>query len=182
MSVIKRREEIIQSPIRIGFCGSMGSGKTYASNELRNSVSDAKVLSISTPIKQIVLNMGKEGRASHIMVGMCGRHIDEDVWVKKVMKSIDETPILCPIIVDDIRFENEAVALKNAGFTLVYLNTPWAVRFKRILTRSSDLNEHVQWFGHESEVAPENIDKKHFDYICTNEEDVKSVIDTIVNW
>ena len=41
-------------------------------------------------------------------------------------------------MVDDVRFENEALALQHAGFVLVYLNTPWHVRFQRIRERTDD--------------------------------------------
>tara|TARA_B110000008_G_scaffold279126_1_gene325043 strand:- start:2041 stop:2589 length:549 start_codon:yes stop_codon:yes gene_type:complete len=176
MSVIRTQK----SPnMKIAFCGSMGSGKTYAAIELSNRI-EAKIMSISKPIKEIVSDMGKMGRGSHIMVGMVGRQIDNRVWIDKMMERIEKYKDTgTNIIVDDVRFENEAKALKDDGFTLVYLDTPWHVRFQRIHERTDDLNQHIQWFAHPSEVALETVDKSYFDFICKKEEDVDSVINSI---
>jgi dephospho-CoA kinase len=157
----------------------MGSGKTYAANELSNRV-QAKTMSISKPIKEIVSDMGHTGRASHIMVGTVGRQINRRLWIDKMMERIDKHKNTgTNIVVDDVRFENEAKTLKDAGFTLVYLDMPWHVRFQRIRERTDDLNEHIQWFAHPSEVALETVDKSYFDFICKKEEDVDSVIEDL---
>ena len=160
--------------MKVAFCGSMGSGKTYASKLLCERT-QVEVLSIAKPIKEIVTRIGHGDRASHIMVGMVGRLLSPNVWIDALMESIPDGNV----VVDDIRFENEAIALKRAGFVLVYLNTPWHVRFKRVQKRTDDLSAHIQWFAHESEVAPEKIDKKLFDYVCESEEDVTNVINKI---
>ena len=173
MSVIRTKKT---QTMKVAFCGSMGSGKTYAAIHLSNGI-DAKIMSISKPIKEIVSDMGQTGRGSHIMVGTIGRQIDNRVWIDKMMERIQKHDHLdTNIIVDDVRFENEAKALKDAGFILVYLDTPWHVRFQRIRERTDDLNEHIQWFAHPSEVALEKVDKSYFDFICKKEEDVDLVI------
>lgn len=179
MSVIVNKEK---SSLRVAFCGSMGSGKTYASNLIREKA-EVRVLSIAKPIKEIVSDMGHSDRASHIMVGMVGRQLSPNVWIDRLMDRIKkyESSGVTNFVVDDVRFENEALALQHAGFVLVYLNTPWHVRFQRIRERTDDLSAHVQWFAHESEVSPETMDKKLFDYICESEEDVGNVINEICN-
>lgn len=174
MSIVRTQET---KSVKVAFCGSMGSGKTYAANELKNKV-EAKVLSIAKPIKEIVSDMGQTGRASHIMVGTVGRQINHDIWIEQLMERIEKykTCGVENIIVDDVRFENEAKALKEAGFVLVYLNTPWHVRFQRIRERTDDLTEHIQWFAHPSEVALEHVDKAYFDFICNKDDDIHEVI------
>jgi len=182
MSIVVRNENE-SSGIKIAFCGSMGSGKTYASNELRNLVEgDCKVLSIAKPIKEIVQDMGQEGRACHIMVGTIGRQIQESTWIDNLLERVKqyETSGVHNIIVDDVRFSNEATALKEQGFTLVYLNTPWHIRFKRIHARTDDLNAHIEWFAHPSEVAPEQIDRNLFDYIISDQEEVSKVLKSLI--
>lgn len=178
MSIIRTQQP---ESVKVAFCGPMGSGKTYASNELKNKV-EAKVLSIAKPIKEIVSDMGHTGRASHIMVGTVGRQINNDIWIEKLMQRIDKYNAcnIENIIVDDVRFENEAKALKKAGFVLVYLNTPWHVRFQRIRERTDDLTEHIQWFAHPSEVALEHVEKAYFDFICNNEDDIHKVIEHFI--
>lgn len=174
MSVIRTEEKHV---MKVAFCGSMGSGKTYAANELSNQT-EAKIMSIAKPIKEIVSDMGHRGRSSHIMVATVGRQINRRLWIDKLMDRIEKYKQAGTenIIVDDVRFENEAKTLKDAGFTLVYLDTPWHVRFQRIRERTDDLNEHIQWFAHPSEVALETIDKSYFDFICKKEDEVDSVI------
>lgn len=178
MSVIRTQKN---PSIKVAFCGSMGSGKTYAANELLQKI-DAKMLSIAKPIKEIVSDMGHTGRASHIMVGTVGRQIDRRIWIDKLMERIEKYRESGAenIIVDDVRFKNEAETLKEAGFYLVYLNTPWHVRFQRIRERTDDLNADIQWFAHPSEIALETVDMSYFDFVCTNEDDVHGVINDLI--
>ncbi len=179
MSVISMKEKI--PTLKIAFCGAMGSGKTFAANLIK-SQQDVNVLSIAKPIKEIVTDMGHKGRSAHIMVGMVGRQVDDNVWVNNLMDRIDshEKAGRTNLVVDDIRFQNEAKALKEAGFTIVYLNTPWHVRFQRIQERTDDLTQHIQWFAHSSETAPEKIDRKYFDFICSTEKDVETVVNNLI--
>jgi cytidylate kinase len=110
------------------------------------------------------------------MVGMVGRHIDNDVWVKKMKSRLKRVH---NVIVDDVRFENEVKMLKEEGFTIIYLNTPWHVRFKRIRERSTYL-EHVQYFNDPSEIACENIDKKYFDYVWSTPSEVDEGLKNLI--
>ena len=159
-------------PTKIAFCGSMGSGKSYAAN-LLSQKTNLQVMSIAKPIKEIVTEMGKSDRASHIMVGMVGRYVAPDTWIDKLLARVPDE-----VIIDDVRFPNECNKLKEAGFTLIHLNVPWHKRFARIEKRSEDLNAHIRWFAHESERALENYNS--FDYVCATEEEVDKIIDKLV--
>lgn len=180
MSVINTKT-VEKEPLKVAFCGAMGSGKTFAANIIK-SQKEVNIVSIAKPIKEIVLDMGHKGRSAHIMVGMVGRQIDNNVWVEKLMERIGayEAAGKKDLVVDDVRFQNEAKALKEAGFTIIYLNTPWHVRYQRIRERTDDLNEHIEWFAHPSEVAPEKIDRKYFDFICSAEEEVEKVVNKLL--
>lgn len=173
MSIVKNNFEIPKT--KVAFCGSMGSGKTYASNQLQLKT-NAKIMSLARPIKNLVsrMNLNDPGRGEHIMVGMVGREINKNIWVEKLLTRIEGD-----VIVDDVRFENEAKLLKENGFTIIYLNVPWHVRFKRVLKRSENLKDHIQYFAHESETSCESIDKRLFDYICTTEAQVDEVIENL---
>ena len=179
MSVITTKQKVHQG-LRIALCGSMGAGKTYAANQLK-IITDGHIISIAKPIKEIVSSMDLKGRTSHIMVGMVGRQCDSEVWINKCIESIEayEAAGKDNIIVDDVRFENEARALKEIGFTIIYLDTPWYIRFQRTREREEDLNVHAKWFAHESEIAPALIDKGVFDYICQTTEKTEEVIKSI---
>lgn len=54
-----------------------------------------------TPV-EVALKLGTE----------VGRHIHPDVWVRKTMSAIGRTP---SVVITDLRFPNEAKAIKDAG-------------------------------------------------------------------
>ncbi len=175
MSVI--RSDLNEPEIKVAFCGCMGSGKTYASNLLQLKT-NARIMSIAQPIKDIVsvMNLKAPGRGEHIMVGTVGRSLDNRVWIDQLVERAQGD-----VIVDDVRFENEARILKENNFTIIFLDVPWYVRFQRVMERSEDLRDHIQYFGDATESAPERIDKRYFDYICKTEADVERVIEEITS-
>jgi dephospho-CoA kinase len=173
MSIVRTASTSEQTAFRVAFCGSMGSGKTYASRQTQ-SLKDVKIYSIAQPIKEITLKMKSGGRGNNIMVGTVGRSIQENVWVDQLLGKLDGDAI-----VDDVRFENEARILRENGFIIVYLDTPWHVRFGRILERCDNLSTHIQYFNDPSEVAPGQIDPRYFDFICKTEEEVDKIIKQI---
>ena len=173
MSIVKQNFEI--PPIKVAFCGSMGSGKTHAANQLQMKT-NVQIMSIAKPIKEVVsrMNLKDPGRGEHIMVGTVGRAVHKNVWIDKLIARMNGD-----VIVDDVRFENEAKVLKEKGFTIIYLDVPWHVRFNRVLKRSEDLRDHIQYFAVESETSCETIDKRLFDYVCTTEAQVDEVIENM---
>ena len=173
MSIVKNNFEI--PPIKVAFCGSMGSGKTHAANQLQIKT-NATIMSIAKPIKEVVsrMNLKDAGRGEHIMVGTVGR-ADKERFGREILIAL----ISRFVIVDDVRFENEAKVLKENGFTIIYLDVPWHVRFNRVLKRSEDLRDHIQYFANESEISCETIDKRLFDYVCTTEAQVDEVIENM---
>lgn len=115
----------------IGLCGPKGVGKsTYA------GLQDARVISFSTPMKRMLshilpagnwLGARKEDQLPDFPRGITarsllqslgtewGRAIDPDIWVKAAMRDIYSGPWSQPVIFDDVRFANEAEAIRNAG-------------------------------------------------------------------
>ena len=126
--------------------------------------------------------MNQTSRAAHIMIGTTGRAIDGNVWVNKLKDKIYEH-IDCDLIVDDVRFLNEAKMLKAEGFTLIYLKTPWHIRFKRAKQRCGDNFEDLRHFNDPSEIACESIPETMFDYVWETtsqvDEGVKKLLGSI---
>ena len=171
-----------KNKLKIAFCGGMGSGKSYASRKIADDPKmdgNCKVLSLATPIKEIAANMNQSSRAAHIMIGSAGRAIDPDVWVKKLLDKVQECSYY-DIVVDDVRFLNEALELNRAGFKIIRLKTPWYVRFKRVKLRCGDNYDDLQHFNDPSEIACEDIPESIFDEIWETPTEIDDGIKTIL--
>ena len=75
----------------------------------------------------------------------------ETVWVDYLLDQIEGVG---KIIVDDIRYENELVALKKRGFIIIYLGIDKETQLKRLQATYPDTwKEHVENINHQSEGA-----------------------------
>lgn len=107
----------------IGFTGLAGSGKTYAATWFRFRTGKGSVWSFAAEIKAIAKSMGwdgvKDDRGRKLLqdIGSAGRAYDPWTWVQKM-------PTDQPIIIDDVRFLNEAEAIKAAGGIVVRIICP----------------------------------------------------------
>jgi hypothetical protein len=144
---------------RIAFAGCMGSGKTFAALKTIRKFGFGKLLSLSAAT------------------------IDPEAWVKFISHQIQALPQNTNIVIDDIRYENELIALNQMGFKIVYMDTPWDVRIKRIQTRYKDkqpaFNDFIRWFTHESEVQLRHLPEQAFDTIIRTEEQLDKLITSL---
>lgn len=168
---------------RIAFAGCMASGKTYAAKDLKNKINaeHTHILSLASSIKKLVFgNALFDNRDGYQMVGTVGRHIDPESWVKFLSKDMENYHKDCNIIVDDVRYENELIALRSIGFKIIYMDTPWDERLKRIATRYKDkqpaFNDFVRWFTHESEVQLKDLPESIFDKVVKKSSDLKEYV------
>lgn len=111
-------------PIRIGFIGRMGDGKTTAAKYLNARYGFAHY-SFAAGVKEIAkrfFGMKEKNRKLLQQIGMKFREIDKNVWIRYMFKNIP-MPIrnVFNLVIDDVRFLNEAKYLRNNGFILVRL-------------------------------------------------------------
>ena len=110
----------------IGISGKMGSGKSTLTQGIREALSNfsSETISMATPIKRLEsliyqdleLEHTKKDRDLLIALGMWGRNIDSDFWLKRAVERVSDDVQL--VICDDIRFENEAKWFKENGLLL----------------------------------------------------------------
>lgn len=162
----------------IALAGGMGAGKSTVADFLcENYGYEAR--KISSPIYEIAERLwGPEAatdRAKLQDLGTKMREIDPDVWVNLYVRDIEAAEN--PVVNDTLRFPNEYWALRNAGFTIVRVNAPEAVRVDRLqkIGRIQDLDRlnHISetaLFGAKAE--SEGI---HFDYEIWNDTDTENM-------
>src|SRR5688572_19206060 len=110
----------------IAFCGYMGSGKTTYAKRLVEQYGYTR-MSFADPLKaqyeQLVGRELDKGRdRPHIQaLGNLGRSAQSGIWVDRMLQRIHYHQG-GPIVVDDVRYPDEAMALgKFAGFLLVHV-------------------------------------------------------------
>jgi hypothetical protein len=113
----------------IAFTGLAKSGKTTAANYIPG----VKILSFADPVKQIALKSfnwdgvkDEKGRRLLQVIGTeCGRAYDNDIWVKKMRELLDKNTGHKGIIaIDDCRFDNEAVLVRELKGIVIEIHRP----------------------------------------------------------
>lgn len=116
----------------IGITGKKGVGKTTFANFIKDVFHDSYVISFSDELKMMLLKAGlcqykelyvKKTKKSRELMQRIGTEIfryqvDPDYWVKKMeakIKEIYKTSKIRSIIIDDVRFINEANYVKHRG-------------------------------------------------------------------
>lgn len=128
----------------IAFCGPAGCGKTeaatYASKKL-----NAQIIPFARPLKRIAHSMGwnghkdAKGRKLLQLLGTeCGRKcVDPYIWTHLWFKEASQQGV---VIVDDLRFRNEADVVYNNGGVICRIigrNEPpwWRLPFLHVSER-----------------------------------------------
>lgn len=151
----------------IAFVGPMGSGKSYAAENL---FTNYHKLSLAGPLKntarQYFRVTGKTNEERKILQELADdiKKWDNDVFTKLLLWTAywkweesdhDQTKELLPLIVDDLRFKHEADDLKRYGFILVCVSVSEEIRMARITEKYPDTDPSR--FQHKSEKDWKNI-------------------------
>lgn len=143
--------------MNIGIVGKLGSGKTSLANYLVAEFGYTK-MSFADPMKDIAKEFFdvEKGRPLYReLMQKLGtdwfRSIDPDVWVKHLLKRATGDRM----VVDDVRFPNEAKGLLDAGWLLVYLDCSEDIRIRRVLERDGSFDPAC--LSHPSETGVDDI-------------------------
>lgn len=120
--------------MRIAIAGPMGSGKTTIS-EYMNRVYGTDTLSFGFYVREALELIGvnenvwdkrksPELRQLLQTLGQGMRDYDEDFWVNKMRHELDSGFFDDDVVVDDLRYYNEAAMLQDEGFYLIKLECP----------------------------------------------------------
>lgn len=131
------------SRLIIGLCGPAKSGKSLAAQYLENNHGFARVR-FAGPLKAMLAALGLthdeiEGelkeKPSALLGGKTPRHamitlgtewgrdlIDPNLWINAWRRNVDRLPTGTPVVVEDCRFANEAIAIRIRDGGLVRLS------------------------------------------------------------
>jgi hypothetical protein len=161
----------------IAFVGPMHSGKTTASNYLVEHYGYQRI-SLADGVKQLASDMLTE--AAYLLTGNCKHPTVAQIntnkatfrpflqwlgtdfvreylgmptyWIDSFLLAAQESTK--PVVCDDVRFVNEAEALKRAGFEIVRLKRNEAERLGSIAAAGGNPND----LAHKSETELDKID------------------------
>jgi cytidylate kinase len=163
--------------MKIAICGPICSGKTYLSNYLSKAYTLQK-FSFGNKVKSIArdlfkMNYKDRPLIQHIADKM--KEIDPDIWAKYVVNQIKD---IDNIIIDDLRFPNEAKYLQTLGFIIIKLTIhPGEQRNRIMRTYIQTYQEHLDNLHHNSE---QHYNKIIANYSIESNEHLLDTIDAIL--
>ncbi len=136
----------------VGFSGKAGSGKTTLANFLQDEFGFVR-MSFASPLKETVMKYfglteedikTKNPTARKILQGvgiMMREEVDKRYWIKQLeekMIYLDKN-----IVIDDVRFENEADFIKRSGGILIRIERPGIVTMNH--PSENELDDYDGW-------------------------------------
>ena len=144
--------------MKIAISGKICSGKSTLTDKLIEIYPNLVKKSFAGKIKEMAIELfGMKEKDRKLLqdIGTNMRLIDEDVWVKYIVNTSNDY-----VIIDDLRFENEARLLKENNWILIRLNISQELQKERIMkTYPHTYNEHLDNLNHESEMDISKLDK-----------------------
>lgn len=111
--------------LKVGFLGKLGSGKTTCANYCSTRLGKGVTFKFASPLYRFVADIyGNDGQKHRaIMQGVADAVRKEDplVFVKRLERDLEDYGWVANVYIDDVRFANEALMLKQHGFTLIKL-------------------------------------------------------------
>lgn len=123
-------DEVTERPLKIAFAGKAGCGKSTVTKALVKDYGFT-AFSFANKLKEICRSLFPEKMKKtkeqyrHILqeFGDATRKIHQDVWIEIILRQIENSR-MPRIVIDDMRFKNEFLLLRDYGFKLIYINRP----------------------------------------------------------
>ena len=155
-----------QRGMKIAIAGRMASGKTTLAQELvkdfQRNGQEASIVSLAGKVKEIatdLFGMTEKNRPLLQQIGMKMREIEPDVWLDYVINIADEEQAKGNIvIVDDVRFVNEAEKLYQNGWKVIRIAVNEETQMERLKKTYSDWEIHWENRNNPSEKEVDMID------------------------
>lgn len=149
LDVLRLRKELEGFAFRIAIGGKMGTGKSSISDFLAKCFQFTQY-SFAAKLKEIASDLFDMEVKDRVLLQMLGseiRNMKVDAWANFVMKRINaEAPLR--VVIDDMRYLNEADILKENGFVLIKLYTPAFLVKKR----------HIAGFNQQTNAHPSEVE------------------------
>lgn len=134
---------------RIALCGKMGSGKSHVA-ELLEGLGYQR-LHFASPLKRAAAELDpKPSRELLQALSEVTRRVEPHPLVEQ-MRRVLESTTADKLVVDDLRFPDELLVLRKAGFAVLMIDAPLDVRLERL--RANGRLEDERQLNHASEVA-----------------------------
>ena len=159
---------------KIGLLGKMASGKTTLANEFIRQNSQYVKFAFADKLKIIakeLFGMTIKDRQLLQQIGQKMREIKASVWIDYVINQAKHHQY---VIIDDVRYRNEIEALKNEGFTIIYLNIDKNTQISRLKTTYG--NRFHDNLEHESECADQYESLADLTYSASSLEEMTSFV------
>jgi len=141
--------------MKIAICGKMASGKTTMAEQL--SVYGFRCLSLAGEVKRVgreLFGMKEKNRPLLQQIGMKMREIRESVWLDALIHESAQYEL---VVCDDVRFINEAHALKENGWLLIKLDISDDLQKERLQNTYPD-DWEIHW-NNRSDPSEAEVDK-----------------------
>ena len=162
--------------MRVGVLGKMCAGKTTLANALVKQ--GYTRMAFADKVKEIareLFGMTSKDRPLLQAIGQGMRNIRATVWIDYLLSKVEGDNI----VIDDVRYENEVLALKEAGFIIIYLDVDRQTQKERIRKLYKDPETHLRGLTHASEQADTLRHLANLDIRLQSYEDIEKCIQRI---
>ena len=182
--------------VKIAICGKMASGKTTLAEYLVNEYHETSKFSLADAVKRFArfvydIPEGHKDRVAFQKIGDGARkELYENIWIDTLLNKIAHYEVVSNnkgfiknFIIDDVRYVNEVLELKNDGWLIIKLEIDEELQKERLInTYPKDWEIHFNARNHPSETEIDLITEDMVDLVIksSNGNNLEKAIDTFL--